>query len=232
MLEREIAIGVRGKDLEIENQGSLGLAVALIGIDPSRNGENLSDPYLWIVLENNTKVETEKIAGQQSLPGESKKIGENVINNLVGAIAEITDSDFVIRNNLFVMPESYAKGAISIRGNPVDLMSMVYQGPLSISFQPVDKKEVTGYKWRTLNELGAQIKESPEKVRKFTRDVVVMESSARKIGRVAGEFIHSPLTRLPFSVLLPQSFCSIRQFYQERERGRDARIFDRSPNQK
>ena len=227
MLEREIAIGVRGKDLEIENQDSLGLAVALIGIDPSRNGENLSDPYLWFVLENNTKVETEKIVGQQSLPGESKKIGENVIDTLTGAIAEITNSDFVIRNNLFVMPESYVKGAISIRGNPVDLMSVVYQGSLSISFQPVDEKEVTGYKWETLSELNAQIQKSPEKVRKFTRDVVVMELSARKIGRVAGEFIHNPIARVPLSALLPQSFSSIRQFYQERERRQDVRVFDR-----
>lgn len=219
--------------IETERIQSIGVAFALVGIDPSRNGENALDPKIRLVLERKTKPETEKTAGQISCPGETQKIGENLASNILGAVAEVTDNDFLIRNNLFFMPSSYIPGKVSIKGNPVDLFVAVYEGSLAVPFQPVDQNDVMSYGWMTVNEINEVARRDPEKVRKFTRQIAKMETSERPIGRVVAEYFHSPLSRIPFSTIFPSGFSSIRQFHQERESGKiDIRVFERRASQK
>lgn len=227
----EIAAGIkinRGKEFEIERH-SIGVALVIVGIDPSRNGENSSDPKIWTLLEKKSKAETEKTAGQISFPGETKKSGEKLNSNIIGALAEFSRNDFVIKNNLFFVPQSYHEGVVAIRNNPVDLVVLFYNGGLDRSFKPVDQEDVAAHRWMTVKEINELMKENPEKVRKFARDIVSMESSEKKIEKVIDEYIHSPLKRLPISILLPQTFSSMEQFHNERERMIDVRVFQKNP---
>ncbi len=225
----EVTRGINGKGVEVERAASIGVALVIVGIDPSRNGENASDPKIWTVKERKTKPETEKTAGQISFPGETKKTGEDLWPNVVGALAEFSDRDSAL-NSLFVMPNSHYSNVISIRGNPVDLIVSVYSGSLDDRhFQPVDKEDVAGHRWMTIREINEIIKTDPETIRKFARDIVSMETSHNQIQRVVEEFMHEPVKRLPVSSFLPKGFSSMAKFHEDREKQVDNRVFDRNP---
>lgn len=228
MIEREVSREVKGKEFEVESQ-SIGVALVVVGIDPSRNGENASDPKIWTILEKKTKPETEKVAGQLSFPGETKKIEEELASNIVGALCEFTDSDFVVRNNLFMLPSSHVKGKVLIKNNPVDLAIVMYTGPLDHTFKPVDQNDVAPHGWMTMRDMGRIASQNQEKVRKFARTIIDMETSEQLVGKVVAEFSHSPVRRIPVSTILPPEFSSMAQFHDDRERRMpDVRIFDRS----
>ena len=220
MLERAIALGVNGKDIET-SKPSLGVALVIIGIDPSRNGENATQPRLWTIREKKDKLSTGKIAGQISLPGETRKItGEPIGSNIGGALAEFTDNSFTIVNNLFLMPESFRiQGKLFVNKNPFDIVVLMHEGPFDRSIEPLDKEEVSANGWMTMDEIGKVDPHmvNPYMVRGFVWDIIFLEKSEGIISKTVSEYFHNPTKRVPVSRILPQDFFSIENFYKQRE---------------
>lgn len=212
----EVTAGIRGKDLEIEKPTSCGVALVIVGIDPSRNGENATQPKLWTIKEKKDKPLTKKIAGQISLPGETRKIdGESIGSNVGGALAEFTDNSFVIINNLFHVPDSSrVQGKLFINKNPFDIFVLMHEGPLDSRIEPVDRDEVSANGWMTMDEIQ---KMGQPMVREFVWDIVSLEKSEGFISKVVSDYSHSPMKRVPISRILPQDFFSIEKFYKQRE---------------
>lgn len=199
-----------------ENPLSNGVALGIVGIDPSRNGENATQPKLWTIREKKDKLVTGKIAGQISLPGETRKIaGEPIGSNVGGALAEFTDNSFDIINNLFLMPgASQIQGKLFINKNPFDIMVLMYEGSLDRPIEPVDKDEVSPNGWMTMEEIQ---KMDQSMVRGFVWDIVALEKAEGLISRAVSEYFHNPMNRLPVSRILPHNFFSIVEFYRNRE---------------
>lgn len=233
MLRKEIIENIPSKLAGIELEGkpnSIGVALVIVGIDPRRNGENSTDPTIWTVREKKTKESTQKVAGQISFPGETRKVGEKPTPNIIGALSEFTDNNFQINHNLFLTPSSFRPGIVSIRGNPVDIAVLMYVGPQTDSFTPVDQDDVAPHKWMAMSEIKGVIKKEPNMIRKFAQDIIRMEFSDPLIGKAIGEFLHDPMSRLPVSALLPQGFSTITSFHHNRERMSDVAIFDNNVN--
>lgn len=219
MLEREV-LSPAGIGVETEKRSSFGVALVIVGIDPSRNGENATQPSLWTIKEKKNKSSTGKIAGQISLPGETRKTaGESIGSNVGGALAEFTDNDFIIGNNLFLMPESsQIQGKLFVNKNPFVIVILMHEGPLNRSIEPVDKDEVSANGWMTVEEIQ---KVDQRKVRGFVRDIVSLEASEGLISEAISDYSHNPMKRIPVLSILPQNFSSIRRFYAEREMSQD-----------
>lgn len=219
MLEREVLSPV-GIGVETEKRSSFGVALVIVGIDPSRNGENATQPSLWTIKEKKNKSSTGKIAGQISLPGETRKTaGESIGSNVGGALAEFTDNDFIIGNNLFLMPESsQIQGKLFVNRNPFVIVILMHEGHLDRSIEPVDKDEVSANGWMTVEEIQ---KVDQRKVRGFVRDIVSLEASEGLISEAISDYSHNPMKRIPVSRILPQNFSSIRRFYAQREMSQD-----------
>lgn len=234
MLSREALELNLNRVVDIEDErrsNSIGVALVIVGIDPSKNGENATDPTIWTVIEKKTKPQTEKVAGQISFPGETRKIGEKLTPNIVGALSEFSRDNFDISHNLFFMRKSsYVPEKVSIRGNFVDLMVLMCVGSQT-NFEPVDQDDVMPHKWMTINEIREVIALQPEKVRKFARDIVRLETSDQLIARAVDDYFHDPIKRVPASVLLPRTFSSIEQFHVAREMVSDIVVFNRSGDQ-
>ncbi len=219
-------------NVEALRPDSIGVTLAIVGIDPGRNGENVVDPSIWTVKERKTKPETEKTEGQISLPGETRKIGEGLMPNVIGALSEFTDDSFDIRHNLFFVKESsFVQAKVSIKGNPVDIVVLMYVGNLDKAFKPVDQEDVLPHKWMTIAEIRQSMQENPEGIRKFAREIIEMERSDRSVGKAVDEYFHNPMRRVPISALLPQNF-SINQFHVQRERNADIKIWDNTVSAK
>lgn len=214
MLEREVLSPV-GMLVETERKPSVGVALVIVGIDPSRNGENVTSPKLWTILEKKTNPLTEKKAGQISFPGETGKTGENLRQNIFGALAEEFSGDDQKMGNLWYVPgHSHVEGKVLISGRPADLVILTFTGALNNQNFPLAKDEVSPYQWMTIEEL---LSEHPDKIREFAREIAVMDQSERLIGKLVSEFSHHPLNRVPILALAPDNFVSMRQFHQERE---------------
>lgn len=214
MLEREV-LGPPGIGVETERKPSVGVALVIVGIDPSRNGENVTSPKLWTIREKKTNPATEKIVGQISFPGETGKTSENLRQNIFGALAEEFSGDDQKINNLWYVPgQSHIEGKVLISGKPADLVILTYTGSLDHQNVPLATNEVSPHGWMTIEEL---LSEHPDKIRKFAREIAIMDQSENFIGRVISEFSYHPLRRIPLSVLKPDNFLSMIQFHQERE---------------
>lgn len=209
---------VRGREIEAETERkSIGVALVIVGIDPSRNGENATQPKLWTIKEKNNKPSTGKIAGQISLPGETRKIAEKSIGSTIGgALAEFTNNSFIIINNLFLIPESLQiKGKLFVNKNPIDIAIITYEGSLTNSIEPVDKDEVSANGWMTMTELQ---KIGQPMIRGFVLDLISLENSEGLISKAVSDYSRNPTKRLPVSRILPEDFFSIREFFERRER--------------
>lgn len=221
MLSRE-ALAPVGIGVETERRPSVGVALVIVGIDSSRNGENVASPKLWTIIERETNFAKEKIAGQISFPGETSKTEESLNQNIFGALAgEFSGDDQRINNLWYVPGYSHIEGKVLIGSRPADLVVLIYTGSLKDPNVPLAINEVSPYGWVTLQEL---LKEHPGKIRKFARQIVASESSERVIGRAVATFSHSPLSRIPLSSLVPSNFSSMIQFYRDRERKEDIRV--------
>ena len=149
-----------------------------------------------------------------------------------GALCEFVDDDFVVRNNLFMVPSSHVAGRVEIRHNPVDLVVLMYAGPLDRSFKPVDQDDVAPHGWMTIKDMSKIVSQNQGGVRKFARDIVDIEASEQLVGKAAGEFSHIPLKRIPLSTILPFGFSSLIQFHKDREkRAPDVRVFEKNGTQ-
>lgn len=219
MFKEALRTGVNPLEIK-ENPLSNGIALGVVGIDPSRNGENATQPELWTIKEKKSKPSTGKIAGQISLPGETRKIGGEPIRDLIGgALAELTDNNFIIANNLFFMSDSsHVQGKLFVNGNPFDIVVLMYEGPLDRSFSPFDKEEVSENGWMTMEEIK---KVNQSMVRGFVWDFLSLEQSEGFIQRTVSDYLHSPMKRIPLSRILPSNFSSIERFYKQREKLED-----------
>lgn len=208
------------RSAEIETRRSEGVALVIVGIDPSRNGENLTSLKFWTNIEKKSKPETNRVKGQISFPGETRKIGGETLNsNMFGALAEFSDNDFLIQNNLFfVSGFSLMEGRVVVNNKPFDLIVLICERSLDSPINPVDEEEVAPNGWMTVDEI---LKEEEGKVRTFTREIARAEVSERLIGKVVAAYYSLPFKRIPLSSLLPPGFSSGRQFYEERNKKPD-----------
>lgn len=215
MLSREVLMPV-GIRVETERKPSVGVALVIVGIDPTRNGENITSPWLWTIIEKKSNPATEKKAGQISFPGETGKTAENLRQNIFGALAEEFNGDDQKTGNLWYVPgHSHIEGKVLISGRPADLIILTYTGTLNNQNFPLAKDEVSPHQWMTIEEL---LSEDPDKIRKFAREIAVMDQSERFIERLVSEFSHYPLNRVPILALAPDNFVSMSKFHQERKR--------------
>lgn len=204
----------RFSPIEIERKQSIGTILAIVGIDPSRNGENASNPRLWTTIEEKPKPATDRIKGQISFPADTRKVGENKIDNTIGCLAEFSDDDRLIREGLFLMPSSFIERTVPVKGNPVDLVVVVFDGFLANPIVPFDKNEVSANGWMSREDLK---KEDPLRLRSFVREVITMEETDGPISNLVTDYFKFQQARIPLSVILPPSF-SISSFYNQRER--------------
>lgn len=217
MLNREAGIFCSG--VETERRLSVGVALVVVGIDPSRNEENITTPKLWTVIENRTNLQTEKVAGQISFPGETSKIGEDLQTNILGAVAEEFSGDVKQISNLwYVRGRSHMEGKVLLGGRPADLVVLAFTGSLEDPNIPLATNEVSPNKWMTVEEL---LKEHPDNVRKFARETAALEKEHRLIGQVINEFMRSSLTRISLLEFVPKDVSSMTQLYQNRSRRKD-----------
>jgi hypothetical protein len=141
---------------ELEGQPSIGVLALIVGLDPERNGDNASDPLIWVITELQGKPETQKRAGQISAPAETKTLWENRRSNVLGVLAEFTNDATlaVTTSHLYEVESTYRDGRIAIgQSNVADLAVFVYDGPLSIPFQPVCRQEVSPIGWVKVSQL-------------------------------------------------------------------------------
>ena len=130
MLERAIALGVNGKDIET-SKPSLGVALVIIGIDPSRNGENATQPQFWTIIEKKSKPATGRIAGQISFPGESRKLGKNMLDTIAGGLeGEFSNDWSLIESHVFYTPSWFTANKIQVENKPFDLAIFIFTGYL------------------------------------------------------------------------------------------------------
>ena len=204
----------RFSPIEIERKQSIGTILAIVGIDPSKNGENTSNPRLWTTIEEKPKSATDRIKGQISFPADTRKVGENKIRNAIGCLAEFSDDDRLIREGMFLMPSSFIERTVQVKGNLVDIVVVVFDGFLANPIVPFDKNEVSPNGWMSREDLK---KEDPSRLRSFVREIIKMEETDGPINKVVTEYFQSQHARIPLSIILPPSF-SIASFHNQRER--------------
>ncbi|MEK7517227.1 MAG: hypothetical protein AAB583_01660 [Patescibacteria group bacterium] len=218
-LEREIAGGIKDTNVESERKPSVGVALVIVGIDPSRNGENITSPMFWTVIEKKTNPVTEKVAGQISFPGETWRPPEDIGQNIFGAVVEEFSGDVKQINNLwYVRGRSFMPREVSIGGRPADLITLFFTGSIDSPNAPRATHEVNPNRWMTREDI---LKVYPtNKVRKFTRETLESGQQRDLIGQTVDFFMQAPLSRVSVLSLLPRNL-SIDQFCQEREKRRD-----------
>lgn len=227
MLEREI-FSPAGIGVETERKPSVGVALVIVGIDPSRNGENITQPRLWTNIEKKSKPATGRIAGQISFPGESSKHGRSIEDTLAGGIVgEFSRSKHLTENNLFITPSWFAANKVQVEGNPFDLAILVFRGQLNQEINPLDADEVAPHGWMTIEEIQ---KKDPQKdpriVRRFVHQVIDLQMSEELITRVILEYERGLF--VPVSTILPD-IKSPEQFFEDREKLQD--ILDLKKNE-
>lgn len=217
MLEREV-LGPVGIGVETEIKPSVGVALVIVGIDPSRNGENITQPKLWTNTEKKSKLATGRIVGQISFPGESRKDGKSMRDTLAGGIVgEFSGNKHLIDNNLFITPSWFAANKVQVEGNPFDLAIVVFRGDLNQEINPLDINEVAPHGWMTIAEIR---KKDPQKDPRIVRGFVhqVIDLPEKSIARVVLECEKGLF--VPVSTILPE-FQSPKQFFEDREKVRD-----------
>lgn len=205
------------KGAETDKRQSIATILAIVAIDPSKNGENARNPMLWTTLEKRSKPETEKFAGQISLPAETRKLGENKLSNMLGALPEFSENSDLIRELIFMQsPTSYIEGRISVSNSPVDLAVLLVNGFPTAPIVPLDANEVAANGWMSMNEIEALHQTNPSRLRGFMGQVIAMERADMVIHRVVEDYFQHPEKRFPLSERLPSNF-SMLDFYNQRE---------------
>jgi hypothetical protein len=201
---------------EFERKSSMGMALAIIGIDPSKNGENIKDPSLWTNRELKNKIATERMEHQISHPSDTKKHGETTFENMMGALAEFSGDNSLIKSLVF-MPSSYASKAIQIKDNFYDLTVVILDRSLNVPIFPLDKDEVAANGWMKLSELQRLQKEDPSSLRSYMMQVIGKDLGKEDMLRgVISSYFSNPERRIPLSTILPSDF-SIKDFFRQRE---------------
>ena len=207
MLERSLDLGSIDSLAEVLQAKSVGEAIVIIHFDPAIDGENTADPKIAIVIEKKSKPSSKRIAGQRSIPIETKKAGERRIDNIRGGLAEICDDETLdrIRENLFVVETGLGHTLSS--GNVVGLPVLIYDGSIDIPFKPINEDEVAFGGWASVNELL-----QAEDVRGIAKDFLRASRDMGLISAALRDFKTDGLS----AQLFPPGF-SINQFFEQRE---------------
>lgn len=208
-MSHEVLLSEQVLTPESDRRTSIGVVLVVVAASESSN----EGPLVWTVLEQQGKEETDKIAGQISLPAETRKVGEQEVGTVLGALGELTDSDEVIRH-LYVDPKAfYAKEPVLVKGKPVDVAFIIYDGPLGESMQPVDPSETTPNGWMSTGE----IKRLNGELRPAARDSIDFAAA----NGILDSLVRTPRDDLiPLSSLVQPDF-SIRTFLEQRETQQD-----------
>lgn len=205
----------RFSSIEGEKKPSIGTILAIVGIDSNRNGENASDPLLWTTIEKKAKPITDRIKGQISFPADTRKVGEDILRNAIGSLAEFSDDGSLMKKTLSLMPSSFTERTVSVKGNPVDLVVVVFDESLTRPIIPFDLDEVSPNGWMSLEKLK---KEDPSHLRSFVREIISMEKKEDgPINRVIRDYFEFQQARIPLSNILPSGFSMV-DFYAQREK--------------
>lgn len=202
---------------------SMGVALVIVGIDSSRNGENISNPNIWTIIELGDKPATDRRSGQISIPADTRKIYESRGSNVLGSLVEFSRDGNLIRS-LFFVPLSFVPGAIDIKGNKYDLGILFLNELPNTSIVPLDINEVAANGWMRLEYLHEIQSSNPARLRSFVGQLIEAERSDKgkgAIGTAIADYFDNPDKRVPLSTVLPSDF-SIEEFYQYREKRQDA----------
>ena len=204
---------------EMELKPSIGVALLIIGFDPRRNGDNESDPLIWTITELQAKSETEKRPGEISIPAETKKVGEDRMTNVLGALAEFCDDNAIpnLTGKLFMVDTLYREKGIIIKNNPVDLAVLVYNGPLDIPLVPESFAEVRANGWINRNRIRRM-----DNVRSVLAQAIELDMAEGITGRAIEAYYNNSGIVKVFS---PE--FSMKSFYAQRENLPDVPIYPR-----
>jgi hypothetical protein len=217
-LGRESVVSAETKD----KLPSVAVAVLIVGLDSSRNGENGTDPLIWTITELTSKLDTDKVAGQISIPAETRKDGESEGDNVLGALTEFCDDTAFLsylKHHVVKMDGNWlrGKGAI-VNGKPVDVAILIYDGALDFPLKPTCSNEVAPKGWVRKSELIAN-----PNLRDVARQVLELDTREDLIRSALENYRNDPQGRQP---IFPQDLDSIEKFRVVREHGVDIRVMD------
>jgi len=129
----------------------MGIVLMVLAIDPKTN-----QPLVWTQIENATKASTNKKAGQISLPSETRRIGEDQVATILGAVGEFTKDDEDLDRLSLIGVTRIPLDSIAYGGKPADLAVMLYDGPLDSNHSPVDETETTPHGWMRPEDIQMQ----------------------------------------------------------------------------
>ncbi len=204
--ERTISSQASKEVSERKNSQSKGVILIILASESLRDQEG---PLVWTIIENKQKDTTERQIGQISTPAETKKEGESEMETILGAIAEITDSDETL-DRLQLVRGGYFEGAVDVRGNRADVAVLLYDGPTDLQMQPIDRTETSPNGWMRLKE--AQMLNG--EVRPLAHDAFRITSEI-DLASVASEE-----NKVPLREVLPEDF-SLQAFIEKREQNPD-----------
>ncbi|MBI3984858.1 MAG: hypothetical protein HY344_02835 [Candidatus Levybacteria bacterium] len=193
---------------EILQGACVGEGIIVVHFDAASGGEGDPNPKIATVVERISKASSKRIAGQRSIPIETRKVGEGRVDNIRGGLAEMCDDETLSRvgGNLFLVRSGL--GYTLCSGSVVGLSVLVYDGPLSASFTPINSEEDSFGGWTPIDE----ILETGD-VRGIAKEFAL---AARDMGLIKGALRDFRSDGLA-APLFPSGF-SINRYYEERER--------------
>jgi hypothetical protein len=204
---------------EKKKKTSAGVAVLIVGLDPSRNGNNELDPLIWTITELKNKPETNKLAGQISSPAETRKNGENIEDNVLGALAEFcNDTTFpnYVKNHLVRVGRWIGEKGVFVGESPVDVAVLIYDGALDFPFKPSCPDEVSANGWVKKSDLI-----SNPNVRDVLRQALDFDTEQGLTRNALENYHKNPQGR---KLVVPENVSSIEEFSNIREYGTDTRV--------
>ena len=201
-----------------ENPDSAGVAVLIVGLDPRRDGDNALDPLIWTITELKSKVETDKLAGQLSIPAETRKNGESAEDNVIGALAEFCNDTIFssyVKNHLVKVDGKWRREkGITVGTGPADVAVVIYDGALDFPFKPTNADEVSPNGWMKKSELVAVY----PNLRDLLKETLELDSMENLIRDALEDYESNPEKR---KSVFPDDLVSIEKFNSEREFGVD-----------
>lgn len=205
---------------EAETNQSVGVILLIAAARPFFMGKNpgdqlkdeidRDDPYFAVVRELTGKKQTLKEPGMLSTPAETRKEGESLDENVLGALAEFGDP--VFHNWMIRVPEvSDRKAGVMIGDNPIDVVVLIYNGIMGAmqSIDPICKDEVEAFGWVRRSRLLED-----ERLRRPIRHALEFDLKEGLVRRNLEAFLANG-----FNVpsVFPKGFVSLREYYETRE---------------
>lgn len=203
-----------------EKLASVAVAVLIVGLGSSKNGDNESDPLIWTISELKSKFETDKVAGEISIPAETRKNGESAEDNVFGALTEFCDDTafpWYIKKHVIRMDGNWYRGkGVIVRERLVDVAVLIYDGAIDFPLKPTCSDEVSPNGWVKKSELAMY-----PNLREMSKQVLDLDSSENLIREALESYHKNPERRRQ---IFPDNFDSMRKFSNERDYGTDEEV--------